>query len=521
MTYLTVPIGFTDYDDLKAQLAAAQDCGAEALELRLDYLPDLNTDLAKGAIAAAQQTNLPIIVTCRAATEGGINDYPANLRITILAEAAKAGADFIDCEYATWCSAKAQAQLKQALSQNPATRLILSAHNFEEKFTDIRQLYKDIVASCGEAIPKLVYTANHINDCFEGFDLLHDADRDSIVLCMGQAGLMSRIIAGKLGSLVTFASSSESSGTAPGQLTAKSLKQLYRYDSIDADTKLFGVLADPVTHSISPAVHNKCFGQAELNKLYLPLLVQAGKAGFDDFLDNVMQRPWLNFTGFSVTIPHKANALDYVKANDGFVEPLAEKIGAVNTLIIGADKKIKGYNTDYAGAMDALVAAMAVDKTKLQNVPIAVIGAGGVSRAIVAGLTDACAKVTIYNRTVEKAQKLSKDFGCEFSPLSELSTMNARVMINCTSIGMHPNIDATPASAELLKPDMVVFDTVYNPIETLLLKNAKQAGAKTVSGAEMFVGQAIAQFKYFTNVSLEPDVMRKVVFDSLSANQEP
>ncbi len=184
------------------------------------------------------------------------------------------------------------------------------------------------------AIPKLVYTANHINDCFAAFDLLHETRGDRIVLCMGEAGLISRILAKKLGGLVTFASLSEQTATAPGQLTIGTLKQVYRYASIDARTELFGVVADPVGHSLSPTLHNACFDEKNLNKLYLPLLVQGGEPELSQFLDNILARPWLSFRGLSVTIPHKHNALKYVQEKGGFVAPLVDKIGAANTLLL-------------------------------------------------------------------------------------------------------------------------------------------------------------------------------------------
>ena len=242
-------------------------------------------------------------------------------------------------------------EIKQALSKNKKTGLILSAHNFKTKFADINKLYREIKKAYPSAIPKLVYTANHINDCFEAFDLLHNTKGERIVFCMGQAGLISRIIAKKLGSLVTFASIDENTATAPGQLTIEQFKKLYRYDSINNKTALYGVIADPVGHSLSPHVHNACFGKAGLNKVYLPLLVQGGREEFNRFFDNILARPWLDFKGFSVTIPHKENALAYVKRKKGFVEPLAEKIGAANTIIIKAGGKLAAYNTDYRSAL--------------------------------------------------------------------------------------------------------------------------------------------------------------------------
>jgi len=340
------------------------------------------------------------------------------------------------------------------------------------------------------------------------------------VLCMGEAGLISRVLVKKLAGFVTFASIDPQAATAPGQLAIDTLKGLYRYDSLNVETELFGVIADPVGHSLSPAIHNACFAEAAMNRLYLPLLVQGGQREFDTFLDNVLARPWLDFRGFSVTIPHKHSALEYVRRHAGFIEPLADKIGAANTLLIerratSDERRLRAYNTDYAGALDAITQGLGIERNGLRGVPVAVIGAGGVSRAIVAGLTDAGAEVTIYNRTVARAQELAAEFHCQAASLDKLSHLDAKLLINCTSIGMHPHVDATPVPAEYLKPGMTVFDTVYNPAETLLLRQAREKGAKTIDGIAMFVNQAAAQFHLFTGRSADTDLMRKVVLDSL------
>ncbi|MHC4533778.1 MAG: shikimate dehydrogenase, partial [Planctomycetota bacterium] len=390
-------------------------------------------------------------------------------------------------------------------------------HNFETKFPDISKLHRNILDVCPEAIPKLIYAANHINDCFEAFDLLGQTSGDKIVFCMGEAGLISRIIAKKLNSFVTFASIDDQSATAPGQLTIEQFKQLYRSDCINTDTELFGVIADPVGHSLSPAIHNACFGEKQMNKLYLPLLVGGDKKEFDSFLSNVIERKWLNFVGFSVTIPHKQSALEFAQANGGVVEPLTEKIGAVNTLIIGADSTLNAYNTDYSAALDAVTSTLGIERDGLRGLPVTVVGAGGVARAIVAGLSDAGAQIRIYNRTVNKAEKLAAEFNCDFAPLDDLIDMNAKLVVNCTSIGMHPNVEATPVRQECLKSDMAVFDTVYNPAETLLLKQAQQAGAKTIDGISMFVNQGMAQFKLFTNADGNAELMRKTICDKFKS----
>jgi len=522
MTYLIVPIAAKNPEQARGQIKAALAGGAEMLELRTDYLESLCVDLVKNLIAdvkTAGDKPRPVIVTCRDKQQGGQIEYPDKLRVDVLCSALRAGAEFIDFEYDNFLSTDNQERIRLALSQSSRGRLILSAHNFKTKFDNISKLHRDILSVCPGTIPKLVYTANHINDCFEAFDLLHRSSDQRIVFCMGAAGLISRIIAKKLGSLVTFASINDESATAPGQLTIEQLKKLYRYDYINTDTELFGVIADPVGHSLSPAIHNACFSEKSMNKLYLPLLVEGDKHEFDLFMHNVTRRKWLNFEGFSVTIPHKQNALAYVWANQGFVEPLAEKIGAVNTIVIGAGGKLKADNTDYSAALDAITVTLKINRADLRDLPVAVIGAGGVARAIVAGLSDAGANIKIYNRTVERAEKLAGEFNCDFAPLDDLAGLDAKLLINCTSIGMHPNVEATPVPKEYLKRAMAVFDTVYNPARTLLLKEAKKKRAKTIDGILMFVNQAMAQFKLFTGTEGNPELMRKTVSNRLCLPQ--
>ncbi|UCF00316.1 MAG: shikimate dehydrogenase [Planctomycetota bacterium] len=522
-TKLAVPIAATSLEQAKQQLNTAKAAGAEILELRTDYLENLSVDLVRKLIDKVKTAvpSIPIIVTCRDKKEGGAIDQPLQLRIDILTSAIKAGAEFIDFEYENFLLLQNQEKIRQALSQMPNGRLILSTHNFIGKFDDIIKLHSDISALYPTAIPKLIYTANHINDCFEAFDLLHNTSGAAVVFCMGKAGLISRIIAKKLGSLVTFASIDDKSATAPGQLTVEQPKTTYRWDSINSNTELYGVIGSPIAHSLSPILHNTCFSDIGANKLYLPLLVEGGKDEFYTFMKNILDRPWLDFHGFSVTTPHKRNALNYAKQKNGVIEPLAETIGAANTLIVesratGDERRISAYNTDYAGAMGAITKTLGISRSDLKDWPVTVIGAGGVARAIVAGLTDAGAKIKIYNRTIEKGKKLAAEFGCDFAPLDDLPNLNAKLVINATSIGMYPNVDETPLPQQYLKKDMAVFDTVYNPAETLLLKQAKQAGAKTIDGLSMFINQAAAQFKLFTGKNPKPDLMRKTISNRLA-----
>lgn len=514
MTYLAVPISAENVKKAKQQIKTAKVASAELLELRTDCLEDLGASVVESLIKACRP--LPVIVTCRDIAQGGVRAYPSLLRVGVLAAAIYAGAEFVDLEYENFLPAQNQEKILVALAKHSRTRLILSVHNFQTRFESITRIHRDILSVYPAAIPKLVYTANHINDCFEAFDLLRQSGGERIAFCMGQAGLISRIIAKKLGSLVTFASIDDKSATAAGQLTIEEIKETYRFDKIDSDTELYGVMGTPVAHSLGPVVHNKCFSKIRANKLYLPIQLDGGKEEFETFMQKIIARRWLHFRGFSVTLPHKQNALSFVRKSNGVIEPLAGKIDAANTLLVDRHGKVSAYNTDYAGALEAVTSTLKITNAELAGFNVAVIGAGGVARAVVAGLSDTGAKITIYNRTVERGRSLAGEFNCGFKPFDELPGINAELLINCTSIGMYPDVKHSPLSKKYLRKNMAVFDTVYNPSQTLLLKNAADKGAKTVDGLSMFVSQAGAQFKLFTGQKANTRFMRKTVSDCMA-----
>ncbi len=518
MTYLAVPISGKGLKQVGSQIKSAQSGGAEMLELRTDLLAELEAGVVRKAVKTAKGTGLGVIVTCRDKVQGGIGEWELDKRVEILLEGVKAGAEYIDCEYDNFIIGDVRERIVKVLSEHSGTRLILSAHNFEGRFSDIGGLYEEIQGACPECIAKLVYTAGQTCDCFEAFDLLQKRKGDLIAFCMGESGVISRILSKKFGGYLTFGSLGAEEATAPGQIELSRMKNLYRWDRIDAETELFGVIGDPVGHSLSPAIFNACFDNDGSNSLYLPVLIKGGQEEFNEFMENLAAGAGggYGFGGFSVTIPHKAHALKYVGKAGEFIEPLAADIGAVNTLKIGIGGRVSGYNTDYAGAMDTLCTALSVGKHELHKMAVAVVGAGGVSRAIVAGLAEVGAKVTVYNRTVSKAEALAEEFGCKYAGLEEIKGMNAKVLVNCTSIGMYPEVEASPVPKECLCAEMAVFDTVYNPLETMLLKQAAEAGAQTVNGAEMFIRQAMAQYKLFTGKEANEEIMRKTVFDCLS-----
>ena len=518
-THITVPISAPTPRVMTELIDRALIRGAEAIELRVDALNGLSGPVVGDLVAQTRRrtgSSSPIVVTCRDKREGGVIDHPLSIRIDAWISAIQAGADLVDVELDNFRLPQVGQVVRDALAGHTGTRLILSSHSWAGRFANPQMRYDECLAAYPGAVPKLVYTAKHINDCFDALDLLRHGRGDKVVFCMGQAGLITRLLAKKLGALMTYASLDPALGTAPGQIPIDQMKGLYRSDAINVDTEVIGVIGDPVGHSMGPAIYNACFGRQDMNRLYLPFWVTGGRDELFGFLDAVRARPWLGFRGFSVTLPHKTSVLEYAKARGGQVDPLAARIGAVNTLLLDPEGGIKAFNTDYIGAMEAITSTLDIRRDDLRGWPVAVVGAGGVARAIVAGLRDAGAKVTIYNRTVSKAQALADEFGCAYSPLEELAKVKARLLVNCTSIGMHPDVGSSPIPAEYLRQDMAVFDTVYNPPQTRLLRLAADKGATCIDGVAMFVNQALAQFRSFTGRDASAALMRKVVAHCLA-----
>jgi 3-dehydroquinate dehydratase/shikimate dehydrogenase len=275
-------------------------------------------------------------------------------------------------------------------------------------------------------------------------------------------------------------------------------------------TQVFGVIGCPVAHSISPAIFNAQFRRAGVDAVYLPLLIES-EAEFRGFIGGCRSRHWLNVCGFSVTVPHKHAAL--AVASDE-TDPFARRIGAANTLVLH-DNGIAAYNTDHAGALAALASGLGLGAVELGGLPVTVLGAGGVSRAVVAGLVTCGARVTIYNRSPARAQDLASDFDCHTGDWDDRHRHEGRLVINCTSIGMTPAIDETPMPPNGLRAGLAVFDTVYNPRETKLLRLARAAGCRTLDGVAMFIQQAAAQYRIWTSQVADLSVMEKIVSDRL------
>ena len=492
---ICVSIGQSSHETVLSEHRAVVRQGAELVELRLDYLTDF-PDLER----LLDNRPTPVVVTCRRPEDGGRWQFSEDERLALLRSAIACGAEYVDLE-------------KDIASQMPRsgkTRRIVSHHDFDATPDGLEGLHAEMCALDPDVV-KLVTTADSPRDMVRVLKLADASDVPTVGFCMGEFGAPSRILCGKYGAPFTYAASSSGKELAPGQLSFESMRNVYRYDAIDAETRVFGVLGDPIAHSLSPLIHNACFRQENLNCVYLPLRVPADSLSetLDDF-------EWLGFQGYSVTIPHKQAVVAKATSCDQSVQ----EIGAANTLYRDKDGNWQATNTDYAAALETLQIGLQrlFGSPSLQDRDVLLLGAGGVARAIGLAVLREGAALTIANRTEERAVKLAEQLSCKHVSWENRGEARTDVLVNCTSVGMHPNVDETPFQEDWLQEGMLVFDTIYNPENTLLLKQARERGCQTADGMEMFVRQAARQFELFVNRPAPLDLMRETVRQRLSFN---
>jgi 3-dehydroquinate dehydratase/shikimate dehydrogenase len=513
MTRLCVAIFVTDAAQVARDTALAAEHGADLVELRIDALRD-----PSAVDEVMHASSLPAIVTCRPAWEGGQSPLEDVERGELLRRAIDKGAHFVDVELIT--VARHEEQIRQMLAQRGLqdVRLIVSSHKFSKgRPARLNNTLIELYESPAD-IAKVVWTASTVRDNLEAFEVLQHRQKPTIALCMGEEGLISRVLAKKFGAFLTFASLDGSTGTAPGQVSVSEIKRRYRWDAIKLDTKVYGVVGSPIAHSMSPAIHNAAFDATGHNGVYLPMLVNPGYESFKAFMESFVAFKGLDLAGLSITIPHKENALRHLKEKNADVEPLAEQIGAVNTIVIDEDGKLRGLNSDYAAILDSITGKLNISREQLKDYRVAVIGAGGTGRTAVAALAACGATVVVYNRTRDKADALAAEFNGRTghvvaAAMEKLCDSCCHIYINTTSIGMHPNVSQSPMDS--VPADALVFDAVYNPLRTKLITMAEAAGAKTITGLEMFVRQAGTQFTAWTGNAAPLELMRQVVEQNL------
>jgi 3-dehydroquinate dehydratase/shikimate dehydrogenase len=464
--------------------------GAKMVELRLDYVAG-KVNIRR--LLSERPEGCQVIITCRRKEDGGKWQGTEEARQLLLREAIAEGVDWIDLEE------DVAAQIRRF----GRTKRIISYHNFRKTPDDLRELHARMSAFDPDIV-KIACMANDPHDNVRMLEMMHESEVPTVGMCMGDIGTPSRILAGKFGAPFTYATFHHERALAPGQLSFKQMNEIYRFDRIGPDTTVYGVIADPIGHSLSPHVHNAAFADKGINAVYVPFRVPADALG--QFMEDARR---LGIKGLSITIPHKEAIARHLTK----VDPAVKSIAAVNTVVFEGPEVI-GYNTDYNAAMDCLeytLGDIGANPSPLSGKRVLVLGAGGVARPIVFGLRKRGAQTTIASRTLARAERLAAAFDAKAVDWEARHRANVDLIINCTPVGMHPNVDESPIHKTFLKPSMVVFDTVYNPESTLLVKDARTRNCAVITGVEMFVRQAMLQFFLFTRTEASPELMRDVL----------
>jgi 3-dehydroquinate dehydratase/shikimate dehydrogenase len=470
------------------------------LEFRLDYVAKPLSALPRIKEFLSEHPEVTAIATCRRDANGGKFVGTTAAELDVLEKAIAAGCQLVDVELQTAEEVK-PAQWEKLRAKGAA--LILSYHDFMST-KDLDGVFETMRPYEPEFI-KIVSTARSLADNVAMIRFLERArDSTNIVgICMGEQGVISRILGPRSGSVFTFASATAGHETAPGQISAHTLTEQYRIEQLDTATKVYGVAANPVAHSLSPLMLNAAFRRERVNSVYLPLQT----SNLNDLLTLIREIP---LSGLSVTMPFKQEILKHLEKTD----PLSEKIGACNTVVRSQDGKLYGFNTDVAAIVGPIE-----KRLSLRGAKVLVLGAGGAARAAVFGLKDKGADVFILNRTLPTAQKLAREAKTKIAKREQLAKSTFDVIVNATPIGMSGG-----KTKALLNPDEInarlVFDLVYNPIDTPLLKAAKEKGIAVITGVEMFVHQGARQFEIWTGKPAPHEEMLRVVIHALRQKAE-
>jgi len=459
---------------------------ADLVEIRGDFIRDLDLGLL------LRVKPRPVIFTLRSREQGGAYHGSERRRLETILQAARCGADYVDVEFsAPW----------QVILQGvPRERVILSHHDFEKTPTDLNSL-ADAMAASGAGILKIAVRACCLADNVRVAHLLERGRERNLKLCalaMGNAGLSSRILGSLWGSWMAFASLPGGDETAEGQVPADVMTYQYRVREISRATQLYAVVGKPLMHSLSPRIHNAAFVARGKDAVFLPLEA----ASFDDFLQFHAKFP---LQGVAVTIPYKGDA----QALAHSLSVAAEQTEAANTLIL-KESRWHGENTDVEGFLRPLRR-----RTHPGKMRAVVLGAGGAARAVVYALRSQGADVCIVARDAAKARVLASKFEATHAGWDQLESLRWDLLVNATPVGTYPETGVSPVPAGFLTGQWV-YDLVYNPAETLLLKEAAQRGCTTIAGSEMFLGQAWKQQCLWCETPPPEDVMESALTEALA-----
>lgn len=505
-TKIAVPIVSSE-PPLARQVEAARAAGADMVELRVDLIGDA---AAAEALLRGPRV-MPVILTVRPRSEGGGWTAGETERLQLIERLGRLQPGFIDLELSAWRSSREAVRIARELcGKSGGNRLIISHHDFESTPRPLDGIFDELAATPAEVI-KAAFTARDSSDTLRVLDQLQRRAprRNVIALAMGEAGLASRVLARKLGAFLTYAPLSCETRSARGQTTLDVLRTRFRWDRIQRSTRVFGVVGWPVTHSRGPDIHNAAMAAAGVNGVYLLMPVQPGYEAFAEFMDLAAKHDRLDIAGLSVTLPHKQNALRWLQARGEQVQPLAERIGAVNTVTLSTGGRWRGDNTDASGAISALSGV--IGDVALSDRRVAILGAGGVARAVAFALSERGCELTIYNRSASRGEALAHELRGAAKEWNDRKDQDAEILVNCTQVGMSPQTDASPMPPQALRSGQIVFDTVYNPPETRLLEDAALRGCRVVRGTDMFISQAAAQYHLWHGMHAERDIMRSAL----------
>jgi 3-dehydroquinate dehydratase/shikimate dehydrogenase len=489
---ICIALGMGSPEELLRQARQEAEAGETFLEFRLDYLPQPRAGIGIIRKFLEEHPECAILATCRRRQNHGRFNGSVEEQIRLLETAAKAGAVAVDLEIES-----AEQAPHTLATLTSAARLIVSYHNFEG--TPALEPLLRRMSRLPADVYKIATTPRKPSDIHRLLSLASaHAKSKIVVLAMDEMGLASRVLSPAYGGLFTYAAPSGVEGTAAGQVSAHALRRLYRIGKLSRSSKIYGVIADPVGHSLSPCIHNRAFQARRLDAVYLPFRVPPPQ--LKDFMTLAEKLP---VAGFSVTIPHKQRILRYLDA----VEPLARRIGAVNTVWRKAGKW-RGMNSDAKA-----VAGPLGRRLRLAKASVLLIGSGGAARAAAFALADEGARVSVVGIEQDRVRALAK--ACGGTPLlaEQLPALHFDALVHATPLGMYPHVAECYFEDRI--PADVVLDMVYNPAETLLLRQAREQGKTVIAGLEMFIEQAVRQFEVWTGESAPRAVMERAAREAL------
>jgi 3-dehydroquinate dehydratase/shikimate dehydrogenase len=503
---ICVPVCERTFAALKEKAEVAARSG-DLVELRLDGLDADQLAIADKEIDKwLPSLRRPVIVTLRPAEQGGPRPLPTKFRHEFIRK--RTSADLLDIE-----PDLAELFSQQSTSGIDWTRTICSYHDFNGVPENLEETYESLARTQARVL-KIAVRANDLIDCLPVFKLLDRArqeGREMIAVAMGISGLATRILGPARGAFLTYGAIAVNRGTAPGQITAADLENLFRIRSIGPNTQITGLAGKPVSHSLSPFIHNSGFSAAGVDAVYIPFEVEDISSFVRRMVHPSLRELDWNFRGLSVTAPHKTTVMDHLD----WIDPAAREIGAVNTVV--CDKQeLRGYNTDGGALVQPLIEKLET----LRGAKCAVLGAGGAARAALWMLKEQGAEITLYARDIAKGQAVASSFQVPLKHLTEAVLDGFDVVINATPLGTAGDrAGETPAVARQLSGVRLAYDLVYNPVETRFLCEARSAGCETIGGLAMLVAQAFEQFKLWTGVEPPKEVMRAAAINALNNGQ--